>query len=119
MAHRVIVRSLGRVERLRADDLAGALDLAEARARAATVTAPRRAIDVRVRRFEPVQQVAARVEVRGGGARAGLDVRGDGSVEAWTGRVRRTLIEQRPGEDAYAALRRVLAPAGQSTSAEP
>ena len=62
-----------------------------------------------IRRIEPVQQVVARLELRGPGRlRAGVDVRGDGSSEAYTGRVRRRLVEQRTDEDAYGALRRTL-----------
>jgi hypothetical protein len=109
MAHRVIVRSGPRVERLDAASLDAALDLIEERARALAGDTRRAPVELHFRTFEPAQQVAHRLELRGdGGARGGLDVRGDGSVEAWTGRVRRRLVLQEPGESAYAALRRTL-----------
>lgn len=61
-----------------------------------------------VRDVEPVAQVALRGEVSGPGAHGGVDVRGDGSAEAYTGRWRRVLVERRPGETAHDALRRAL-----------
>ena len=60
------------------------------------------------RELEPVQQVALRGEVAGRGVRGGIDVRGDGSAEAFTGRWRRVLVEREAGETAYDALRRAL-----------
>ena len=62
-----------------------------------------------IRRLEPVQIVVARLELFGPGQlRAGVDVRGDGSSEAFTGRIRRRVLEQRAGESAYDALRRAV-----------
>ena len=61
-----------------------------------------------MRDVEPVAQVALRAEVAGPGARGGIDVRGDGSAEAFTGRWRRVLVERQAGETAYDALRRAL-----------
>ena len=61
------------------------------------------------RDYEPVQQVIARGELKGPrGARGGIDVRGDGSSEAWTGRITKAVVRQEAGEDAYQALERVL-----------
>ncbi|HZO36471.1 MAG TPA: hypothetical protein VFB41_06295 [Solirubrobacteraceae bacterium] len=64
------------------------------------------------RTYEPAQQVTARGEIAIPGRltrpRAGIDVRGDGSAEAWIGRLRRRVIARELGEDAYAALRREL-----------
>ncbi len=62
-----------------------------------------------IRRLDPVQQVVARLEVVGPGRlRGGIDVRGDGSAEGYTGRLRRRLIVQQADESAYDALCRTL-----------
>ena len=83
----------------------------------------RKTVDLKHKKFEPIQQVAARGELRGDGRRGGVDVRGDGSVEAWTGRWSRSVVVQEKGESAYDALRRALnspaPPSGGSTSVEP
>ena len=113
---RIVVRNGPKVEKLRADGLEQALELVEREARSLAAGPGRRTVDLRARAFTPQQQVAGRVELAGPGVRAGIDVRGDGAAEAWTGRVRRSVIEQEERESPYDALRRVLA---QSTSVEP
>jgi hypothetical protein len=98
------------VERERHDADDDAFTALEATLRPLAASTHRRPEKVLRREIEPVQQVVARGGIAGpGGARGGIDVRGDGSTEAWTGRSwRRRLVEQHPGEDAFAALRRVL-----------
>ncbi len=113
---RVTVRNGPKVEKLRAAELAEALDLVEREGRVLAGGPGRRTVDLRARTFTPQQQVAGRVELAGPGVRAGIDVRGDGEAEAWTGRIRRRVVAQEDRESPYQALRRVLL---QSTSVEP
>jgi hypothetical protein len=109
-----------RVAHEHAATLDSALAVLEARMRELAATVRRPEVDLRYRRFAPIQQVAARAELSGPGrVRGGLDLRGDGSVEAFTGRLRRRVVTQREGETAYDALRRALGPGDGSTSAGP
>jgi len=60
-------------------------------------------------RFEPAQQVVARLELAGPArVHAGVDLHGDGSLQAFTGRLRRRPIDSLERESAIAALRREL-----------
>ena len=112
---RLTVRVGPRVERSSHATLASAVDALDARlARERPSRAPARLL---AREIPPVGQVVARGEVAGpGGARGGIDLRGDGSREAWTGRWRRTVVAPADGEDPVAALRRALAQRGSSTA---
>jgi len=106
---RVTVRNGPRVTRERYDDAGQALAAVDRHVAELERGAAARAVGgALIRRFEPVQQVVGRVELRGPGARGGIDVRGDGSAEAYTGRLRRVLAEQEPGESPLATLRRAL-----------
>jgi hypothetical protein len=108
-AYKLTVREGPKVRRDRYDDLASALAALERTAGEIARSAHARPLDTKLRRFEPAQQVVARLEVAGPQRlHGGVDVRGDGSTEAFTGRVRRRLVEQRAGESPEAALRRTL-----------
>ena len=106
----VTVRSEGAVHTHRFDRLAAALASLEDEARRLAGGADDRSVGgTFIRRLDPVRIVVGRVEVSGPrGLRVGVDLRGDGSSEAFRGRVRRRVIEQRDGESAYDALRRTL-----------
>jgi hypothetical protein len=101
------------VARNRFDTLEEALNALGTRARELSESAPRRVLDAKIRRFEPVQQVVARLELAGPqrlspSVQAGIDVRGDGSTEAFLGRVRRRVVEPAGREDSYQALARAV-----------
>jgi hypothetical protein len=113
MPWKLTVRVGPRVERLAFDELEPALDALESRAKTLSKAAPKEPFGTRYKRYEPVQQVFARLELAGPQrllptVRGGVDVRGDGSMEAYSGRIKRVLIEQRRGEKAYEALGRML-----------
>ena len=106
------------MERERFDVLDAALDAVEARGRELAKTTITDVVDVRVKRFDPVQQVVARIELSGPqrlvpSVRGGVDVRGDGSTEAYVGRLQREVVKQRKGESAFSALRRAVSNANQ------
>jgi hypothetical protein len=107
----VRVRSRGKVRKARFNDLRDALgELSRSVGELAGDASTHAVGGSLMRRIDPVQQVVGRVELTGPGRlRAGVDVRGDGSSEAFTGRVRRRLVEQGKRESAVDALRRVLA----------
>jgi hypothetical protein len=111
------LRNGPRVERTRFGTLPAALAALEQRMDELAPAARREAVQVFKRRYDAVRQVAVRGEVSGPGrllpgVRAGVDLRGDGSAEAYVGHWRRTLIELEPGETPYEGLRRVLGPDG-------
>ena len=120
MPFRIVTRNGAKVTRERAATLADALDVVERYGRGLAAQPRRQEVDLRIRTFSPADQVAARIEVYGPQrwrpvVRAGIDVRGDGAVEAWSGGTEREVVAVQAGESPYDALRRAL----QSTSVDP
>ena len=105
----VTVRAGPRVERTRHEEAKEALREIERRGHELEASADAKPRSPLGRTYTPVQQVVARIELSGPGRfRAGVDVRGDGSAEAFTGKLRRQVIEQRRNESPYDALRRTV-----------
>ena len=102
-----------KVTRKRTPTLEDAIDVLELELRGLGSKALRKPAKAFVREISPVAQVSARGEVSGPGrlrpkVRAGADVRGDGSIEAYRGKVNREVVKQRRGESPFDALRRAL-----------
>jgi hypothetical protein len=113
MPWKVTVRVGPKVDRSTHPDRDQALDAVEARARELGRTARTRGVDLKYKRYAPGEQVSARIELAGPqrflpSVSAGVDVRGDGSAQAFLGRVQRQVIEPRKGETPVQALRRAL-----------
>jgi hypothetical protein len=113
VAWKLTIRTGPRVERRRFDVLDDVLEAVEARGSELAESATRDSVDVKVKRFEPIQQVVARIELSGPerlipSVTAGVDIRGDGSTEAYLGRLKRRVVQQRNGESSYSALRRAV-----------
>jgi hypothetical protein len=107
------VRDGPHFERTHFPTLPDALAALERRLDELAPDAERSAVQFARRRYEPSRQVAGRAELTGPGGllsrpHGGVDLRGDGSAEAYVGRVKRRLVELRVGETPYAGLRREL-----------
>jgi hypothetical protein len=104
------IRNGPHVERVAFDTLDAALAAVQRRLDELGPQARREDFTFLRRTIDASRQVAIRAELTGpDGARGGVDLRGDGSAEAFTGRWRRAVVEQRKRETAVDALRRALA----------
>jgi hypothetical protein len=112
----VKVREGPKVTKHKFDSVDAAMSCAREQAERLAVEARRDPAHGIARKYQPVEQVAARVEVSVpasglcGARRAGIDVRGDGSIEAFSGSLARSVVQPGPGEDVYDALRHALSP---------
>ena len=104
--YKIVLRLSSQVEKERHDTLDEALASLSARI---PQVARRGSVQALVREYEPGSQVAGRLEVHGpSGTHGGIDVRGDGSAEAYVGWIRKRPVERRGDESAIEALRREL-----------
>ena len=113
MPFTVTIRVGPQVTRERVPSLDDAIDLLELRLTTLGPQARRTTQRALAREYEPGEQVAARGEISGPGRinpaiRAGADVRGDGAIEAYRGKVNREPVELERGETVFDGLRRVL-----------
>ena len=113
MAYTVKIRVGPKITRSRHDTLDAALDALERELTTLGPAARRETRTALTREYTPADQVSARGELTGPSrlstkVSAGADVRGDGSIAVYRGKIRRELIEVERGERPFDALRRAL-----------
>ncbi len=113
MPYTVTIRVGPKITRSRHDALGAAIDELEVQLTTLGPAARRETRKALSREYAPQSQVSARGELSGPSrlrpaVRAGADVRGDGSIEVYEGKVRRELIAPQRGERPFDALRRTL-----------
>ncbi len=113
MPYTVTIRVGPKVSRSRHEELRDAVDALEVQLTTLGPGARRDTRKALAREYAPEDQVSARGELSGPSrlrprVRAGADVRGDGSIAVYTGKVRRDLIAPERGERPFEALRRTL-----------
>lgn len=113
MPYTVTIRVGPRITRTRHEELRDALDALEVELTTLGPAARRETRKALTREYSPADQVSARGELSGPSrlrprVQAGADVRGDGSIEVYRGKVRREAIDPRAGERPFDALRRTL-----------
>lgn len=113
MPYTVTIRVGPKVRRSRHEQLATAIDTLEIELTTLGPAARRDTRKALTREYGPGDQVAARGELSGPSrlmprVRGGADVRGDGTIAVYRGKVRRELIACERGERAFDALRRTL-----------
>jgi hypothetical protein len=113
MPYTVTIRVGPKITRTRHAELRDAIDALEVELTTLGPAARRETRRALAREYGPEAQVSARGELSGPSrlrprVRAGADVRGDGSIEVYRGKVRRELIAPERGERPFDALRRTL-----------
>ena len=113
MPYTVTIRVGPKITRSRHESLAEAVDALEVQLTTLGPAARRETRKALSREYAPEAQVSARGELSGPSrlrpsVRAGADVRGDGSIDVYEGKVRRALIAPERGERPFDALRRTL-----------
>ncbi|HWI06648.1 MAG TPA: hypothetical protein VNT54_03945 [Solirubrobacteraceae bacterium] len=113
MPYTVTIRVGPKVTRSRHQTVGEAVDALERELTTLGPAGRREARKALTRDYGPDAQVSARGELAGPSrlrprVRAGADVRGDGSIEIYHGKVQRRLVERARREDPFDALRRVL-----------